>query len=149
PPVVMLMMAWQRARICGRNCMNTSGSALGLPSAGLRACRCSTAAPASAAATDSSMICAGVSGRYGDWLGVWMEPVTAQVTITERATVFPRVQVQKGSGKIPQARMDGIRAGELPFGSSLFRVDQMHADKAYSFGLVGGVPPWNQVSNRR
>jgi len=78
-----------------------------------------------------------------------MEPVTAQVTITERATVFPRVQVQKGSGKISQARMDGIRAGELPFGSSLFRVDQMHADKAYSFGLVGGVPPWNQVSNRR
>ncbi len=37
-----------------------------------------------AAATDSSMICAGVSGRYGDWLGVWMEPVMAQVTMTGR-----------------------------------------------------------------
>jgi hypothetical protein len=30
----------------------------------------------------SCAICSGVIGKYGDMLGVWIEPVTAQVIIT-------------------------------------------------------------------
>ena len=45
------------------------------------------AAPASAAPIACSAICAGVIGRYGDIVGVWIAPVTAQVTITERLEV--------------------------------------------------------------
>src|ERR1700694_3708364 len=41
-----------------------------------------TDAPASAAATYSAAICAGVIGKYGDIDGVWMAPVTAQVMMT-------------------------------------------------------------------
>jgi hypothetical protein len=40
------------------------------------------AAPALAAAIDSSATCFGVIGRYGVIVGVWIEPVTAQVMIT-------------------------------------------------------------------
>ena len=42
------------------------------------------AAPASAAAIDCSAISPGVIGRWGDIVGVWIEPVTAQVMITLR-----------------------------------------------------------------
>jgi hypothetical protein len=42
------------------------------------------AAPASAAPIASCAICAGVIGRCGLIVGVWMAPVMAQVTITER-----------------------------------------------------------------
>ena len=42
------------------------------------------AAPASAAPIAPSAICAGVIGRCGLIVGVWIAPVTAQVTITER-----------------------------------------------------------------
>ena len=62
--------------------MNTSGSAVGRPSRGSRACRWRMAAPASAASIDWSAICRGVSGRYGDIVGVWIEPVTAQLMMT-------------------------------------------------------------------
>src|ERR1700730_14041888 len=31
---------------------------------------------------ESAAICAGVIGRYGDMVGVWMDPVTAQVMMT-------------------------------------------------------------------
>ena len=41
-------------------------------------------APALAAATALSAICSGVTGRCGDMLGVWIEPVTAQVMMTLR-----------------------------------------------------------------
>jgi hypothetical protein len=34
---------------------------------------------------DCSAISAGVMGRWGDIVGVWIEPVTAQVMITLRA----------------------------------------------------------------
>jgi hypothetical protein len=40
------------------------------------------AAPAFAAAIDSSATCFGVIGRCGVIVGVWIEPVTAQVIIT-------------------------------------------------------------------
>ncbi|MNT25244.1 hypothetical protein D3C72_1607540 [compost metagenome] len=63
PPVVMFRMALLRALISGRNCANSRGSWSGRPVSGSRACRCSIAAPASAAATASSAICFGVMGR--------------------------------------------------------------------------------------
>ena len=43
-----------------------------------------TAAPASAAPIAASAISSGVTGRYGDIEGVWIEPVTAQVMMTLR-----------------------------------------------------------------
>ncbi len=42
------------------------------------------AAPASAAAIASAAISSGVTGRWGDIEGVWIEPVTAQVMIAFR-----------------------------------------------------------------
>jgi hypothetical protein len=39
-------------------------------------------APASAAPIAASAISFAVTGRYGDMLGVWIAPVTAQVMIT-------------------------------------------------------------------
>jgi hypothetical protein len=37
----------------------------------------------------SSAICAGVIGKCGDMLGVWMEPVMAQLMITGFGIWFP------------------------------------------------------------
>ncbi len=62
--------------------MKIAGSGEGRPSFGSRACRCRIEAPASAAAIASAAISSGVSGRYSDIVGVWMEPVTAQVMMT-------------------------------------------------------------------
>jgi hypothetical protein len=39
-------------------------------------------APASAASIAAVAMSSGVTGRWGDMEGVWIEPVTAQVTIT-------------------------------------------------------------------
>src|SRR4051812_21408314 len=78
----MLMTASQACLIGGRNCMNTFGSGVGRPSSGSRAWRWMIAAPAAAAAILSSAICFGVIGRYGVIVGVWIEPVTAQVIMT-------------------------------------------------------------------
>ena len=64
--------------------MKTVGSGVGRPSFGSRACRWRIAAPASAAAIDASAICSGVIGRYGVMVGVWIDPVTAQVMMTFR-----------------------------------------------------------------
>src|SRR5215510_15983938 len=82
PPVVMLITASVASLIGGRNSMNTFGSGVGRPSFGSRACRWMIAAPAFAAAIDSSAICFGVIGRCGVIVGVWIEPVTAHVFIT-------------------------------------------------------------------
>src|SRR5438105_10937734 len=82
PPVVMLMTASQLCLMAGRNSMNTAGSGVGRPSRGSRACRCRIAAPALAASIDCSAICAGVMGSTGDIVGVWIEPVIAQVMMT-------------------------------------------------------------------
>src|SRR6202171_4913991 len=87
PPVVTLMTASQFCLITGRNCMKTLGSGVGRPSTGSRAWRWMIAAPALAAAIDSSAICFGVIGRCGDIVGVWMEPVIAVVMMTLRGGV--------------------------------------------------------------
>ena len=87
PPVVMLTTALVASLICGRNCMNTAGSGVGRPSLGLRACKCSIAAPALAAPMAPAAISSGVIGRYGVIDGVWIEPVTAQEMMTLRDAV--------------------------------------------------------------
>ena len=85
PPVVMLTTQLERCLITLRNGANASGDWSGRPSLGLRACRCTTAAPASAAPMAASAISLAVIGRCGDIDGVWIEPVTAQVMMTLRA----------------------------------------------------------------
>src|SRR5450432_2326284 len=82
PPVVMLITPSQACLMRGRNCRNTSGSGEGRPSVGLRACRCRTAAPALAASIACVAISSGVIGKASDMVGVWIEPVIAQVMIT-------------------------------------------------------------------
>ena len=82
PPVVMLITALERCLITLRNGENASGDWSGRPSFGSRACRCTIAAPASAAPIAASAISLAVIGRCGDIDGVWIEPVTAQVMMT-------------------------------------------------------------------
>src|SRR5215467_8768435 len=82
PPVVTLTTTSQAAAIADRNCRNRSGSCVGRPSRGSRACRCTMAAPARAAPIALSAICSGVIGRCGDIVGVWIAPVMAHVTMT-------------------------------------------------------------------
>src|SRR3546814_13446722 len=65
----------------GRNSMNAFGSGVGLPS-GLRAWRCRIEAPASAAPIACSATWSPVIGKYGLMVGVWLEPVKAQVMLT-------------------------------------------------------------------
>src|SRR6187551_95082 len=93
PPVVMLITALERCLITLRNGAKASGDWSGRPSFGSRACRCTTAAPASAAPIAASAISLAVMGRCGDIDGVWIEPVTAQVMMTLRplAMAFPPV----------------------------------------------------------
>src|SRR3984957_10124764 len=89
PPVVMLMTASQACLMRGRNCMNTAGSGVGRPSLASRAWRWRMAAPASAASIACFATSSGVSGRCGLMVGVWIDPVTAQVmmTLPERANI--------------------------------------------------------------
>jgi hypothetical protein len=82
PPVVKLSTTSLAARIFAPNRRKSSGSWVGLPSFGLRACRCTIAAPACAAPSAASAISSGVIGRYGDIDGVWIDPVTAHVMMT-------------------------------------------------------------------
>src|ERR1041385_4277396 len=82
PPVVMLITAAQRCLMTFRNGANASGAWSGRPSFGSRACRGTTAAPASAAPIAASAISLAVTGIAGDIDGVWIEPVTAQVMMT-------------------------------------------------------------------
>ena len=93
PPVVMLMTTFERCLITCRNGANASGDWSGRPSTGLRACRWTIAAPASAAPMAAVAISSAVIGRCGDIDGVWIDPVIAQVMMTLRdgamATRFP------------------------------------------------------------
>src|SRR5215470_12698915 len=82
PPVVMLMTASQLCLMRGKNWRNTSGSGDGRPSLGSRACRCRIVAPALAASIDWVAIWSGVIGSASDMVGVWIEPVMAQVMTT-------------------------------------------------------------------
>src|SRR6185437_12557925 len=87
PPVVIFTTASVACLIRGRNCMKTLGSGVGRPSLGSRAWRWRIAAPASAAPIAWLATSSGVSGRCGLIVGVWIDPVTAQVMMTfpERA----------------------------------------------------------------
>ena len=91
PPVVMLTTQLERCLITLRNGANASGDWSGRPSFGLRACRCTMAAPASAAPMAASAISLAVIGRCGDIEGVWIEPVTAQVMMTLRPLAIGRL----------------------------------------------------------
>src|ERR1041385_1423646 len=82
PPVVKLITPSQEDLIFCANCLNSAGSCVGRPSLGSRACRWTMAAPAFTAALAASAISSGVIGRYGDMVGVWIEPVTAHVMMT-------------------------------------------------------------------
>src|SRR3954447_13686425 len=95
PPVVRLMTQSVRCLITFRNGWKASGVWSGLPVSGLRACRWTMAAPASAAPIAASAISSGVTGRCGDMDGVWMAPVTAQVmmTLLDLATAFSPVSL--------------------------------------------------------
>src|SRR5215469_6404918 len=82
PPVVIFTTASVACLMRGRNCMNTAGSGDGRPSLGSRACRCRMAAPALAASMACSAIWSGVYGSASDMVGVWIEPVIAQLMMT-------------------------------------------------------------------
>src|SRR6202051_3759668 len=84
PPVVMFTTTLERCLITLRNGAKACGVWSGRPSCGLRACRWTMAAPASAAPMAASAISWAVIGRYGDIEGVWIAPVTAHVMITLR-----------------------------------------------------------------
>src|SRR5882757_2396797 len=85
PPVVRLITQLERCLMIFRNGAKASGLWSGWPVFGLRACRCTIAAPASAASTAASAISCGVTGSAFDIDGVWIAPVTAQVMMTLRA----------------------------------------------------------------
>src|ERR1035438_8703379 len=89
PPVVRLITQFERCFITFRKGANASGLWSGWPVLGLRACRCTIAAPASAASTAASAISCGVTGRAFDIEGVWIAPVTAQVMMTLRLMILP------------------------------------------------------------
>src|ERR1041385_2464976 len=84
PPVVRLITQLERCLMIFRNGAKASGLWSGWPVFGLRACRCTMAAPASAASTAASAISCGVTGSAFDIDGVWIAPVTAQVMMTLR-----------------------------------------------------------------
>jgi hypothetical protein len=103
PPVVMLMTQDERCFTTLRNGRNASGAWSGWPVSGLRACRCTIAAPASAAPIAASAISSAVIGRCGDMDGVWMAPVTAQVmmTLSETAIGFaPYVPIDLSAARL-------------------------------------------------
>src|SRR5256885_14588330 len=82
PPVVKLITTSLAPLILIANLRKSSGSCVGRPSFGSRACRCTIAAPACAAAIAAAAISSGVIGRDGDMVGVWIEPGTAHVMMT-------------------------------------------------------------------
>src|SRR4051812_9289255 len=88
PPVVRLITQLERCLMIFRNGAKASGLWSGWPVFGLRACRCTIAAPASAASTAASAISCGVTGSACDIDGVWIAPVTAQVMMTLRAMLL-------------------------------------------------------------
>src|SRR5258708_23901132 len=109
-------MTSQASRIAGRNCRNSAGSWVGRPSRGSRACRWTIVAPAFAAPMALSAICAGVIGRCGDIVGVWMAPVMAHETMTLRLAGKARLRqsadaesghAEKAAGQMLRQRLLG------------------------------------------
>ena len=82
PPVDTLSTASQALAIRGMNSRKSSGRASGRPVTGSRAWRWMIAAPARAASIAAPAISSGVTGRWGDIVGVWMPPVGAHVMMT-------------------------------------------------------------------
>ena len=70
PPVVMFTTTPERCLMTLRNGEKASGVWSGRPSFGSRACRCTMAAPASAAPIAASAISCAVTGKCGDIDGV-------------------------------------------------------------------------------
>src|ERR1700719_1857106 len=98
PPVVKLITQFERCLMIFRNGAKASGLWSGWPVFGLRACRCTMAAPASAASTAASAISCGVTGSAFDIDGVWIAPVTAQVMMTLRGAMVVASLLRGGSG---------------------------------------------------
>src|SRR5579863_3791415 len=98
PPVVRLITQFERCLMIFRNGAKASGLWSGWPVLGLRACRCTIAAPASAASTAASAISCGVTGSAFDIDGVWIAPVTAQVMMTLRGAMVVASLLRGGSG---------------------------------------------------
>src|SRR5699024_3296283 len=90
PPLVRLMTASDDALIFSIIGAKSSGSCDGRPSPGLRAWRWTIEAPACAAWIEASEISSDVAGRWGDMLGVWIDPVTAQVMMILRLDAMVR-----------------------------------------------------------
>src|SRR6202050_3287536 len=88
PPVVMFTTASVACLMRGRNCMKTDASDDGRPSLGSRACKCKMAAPAAAASIAWVGIWSGVIGSASDMVGVWIEPVIAQLMTIFAIAVF-------------------------------------------------------------
>src|SRR5665213_2887642 len=139
PPVVRLMTQLERCLITFRNGAKASGLWSGWPVLGLRACRCTIAAPASAASTAASAISCGVTGNAFDIEGVWIAPVTAQVMMTLRLMLLPFL-VSSGfdaSGSVVLFRLVRRQRGEAlvaalrqvsdPLGRRLMRPASDHA----------------------
>ena len=110
PPVVMLITQSERCLMTWRNGAKASGRWSGRPVSGSRACRWTIAAPASAAPIAASAISCAVIGRCGDIDGVWMAPVTAQVTMTFRGA-FGGMGVSSGPGASAR-RLASLVGGE-------------------------------------
>src|SRR5262245_32228635 len=111
PPVVMFTTQALRCLMIFRKGSKAAGVWSGRPSRGSRACRCTIAAPASAAPMAASAISCGVIGRCGDIDGVWIDPVTAQVMMTLRLVamrLFPYLAVLD--------RLDPLRTAAMPQG---------------------------------
>src|SRR4249920_4264379 len=106
-------MTSEAAAMLGRNARNRSGSWVGRPSRGSRACRCTMAAPAFAAPTALPAICSGVTGRCGDIVGVWMAPVIAHVMIALRRKPWLRQAPNAEVGDLEQAPGQELRPGFL------------------------------------
>src|SRR5262249_56736330 len=102
-----------RGLITWRDGVKASGDGSGLPSLGLRACRCTMAAPASAAPMAASAISAAVIGRCGDIEGVWIEPVTAQVMMTLRALAMDASLCKWIGPKFKQNERAGKRGADV------------------------------------
>src|ERR1700733_5802645 len=82
PPVVMLTTASVDCLMTGRKRLNSAGSPEGRRLEGAGACRCRISAPAFAAPIACAAMSSGLYGSASDMVGVWIEPVIAQLTIT-------------------------------------------------------------------
>src|SRR5579883_2705075 len=133
PPEVRLITALVRCLMRGRKRPNASGDWSGRPVSGLRACRCTMAAPASEAPTAASTISSGVTGRCGDIDGVWIAPVTAQVMMTLRlamgllAGFFPSPALRE---KVPGGCGHGAEPEPLRFGATDCSTNLIQSDIA-------------------